>query len=55
MASLSPPFRAQDLKQLYNKIQKGIFDRIPIFYSDELQNMVNDLLKVNPALRPTAS
>ena len=34
MASLRPPFRANTLKELYNKIQKGIFDRLPIFYSD---------------------
>lgn len=34
MASLSPPFRAHTLKELYNKIQKGMFDRLPIFYSD---------------------
>ena len=55
MASLSPPFRASNLKELYNKIQKGLFDRIPIFYSDDLQSMVNELLRVNPVLRPTAS
>lgn len=36
MASLSPPFRANNLKQLYTKIQRGIFQRIPAFYSDDL-------------------
>jgi NIMA (never in mitosis gene a)-related kinase len=33
MASLNPPFRANNLKELYIKIQRGIFQRIPAFYS----------------------
>jgi NIMA (never in mitosis gene a)-related kinase len=53
MAALKPPFRANNLKELYNKIQKGIFDRIPSFYSDDLQKMINICMKVNPTMRPT--
>ena len=55
MAALKPPFRANNLKELYNKIQKGIFDRVPSFYSDDLQNMINMCMKVNPATRPTTN
>lgn len=55
MASLSPPFKASNIKQLYTKIQRGIFQRIPSFYSDDLANMINLCLKVNPSLRPSAS
>jgi NIMA (never in mitosis gene a)-related kinase len=36
MAALSPPFRANNLKELYTRIQRGIFQRIPAFYSDDL-------------------
>lgn len=54
MASLSPPFRANNLKQLYTKIQRGIFARIPSFYSEDLADIVNSCLKVNPSFRPSA-
>lgn len=54
MASLSPPFRANTLKELYTKIQRGIFSRIPSFYSDDLTELVNMCLKVNPSQRPSA-
>ena len=53
MAALKPPFRASNLRELFNKIQKGIFERIPVFYSDELNTMITQLIKVNPSLRPT--
>lgn len=33
MATLRPPFRANNLKELYAKIQKGIYEPIPKFYS----------------------
>ncbi len=55
MASLSPPFKANNIKELYTKIQRGIFQRIPSFYSDDLADMINLCLKVNPSLRPSAS
>ncbi len=29
MATLQPPFRANDMKGLYNKIMKGIYDPLP--------------------------
>ena len=29
MATLQPPFRANDMKCLYNKIMKGIYDPLP--------------------------
>ena len=33
MAALKPPFRANDMKGLYNKILKGVYDPIPSLYS----------------------
>ena len=29
MAAQKPPFRANDMKGLYNKIMKGVYDNIP--------------------------
>lgn len=40
MAALKPPFRAMDMEGLYRKIRKGVFDRIPQKYSNELQNII---------------
>ena len=54
MAALTPPFRANNMKELYAKIQKGIYNRIPSFYSDDLAEIINLCLKVNPASRPSA-
>lgn len=54
MATLRPPFRASNMKELYRKIERGIFDHIPSFYSDDLQNIVAACLKVNPIYRPSA-
>jgi NIMA (never in mitosis gene a)-related kinase len=46
MAALKPPFRANDMKGLYNKIMKGVYDRIPNTYSQDLHNIIASLLKV---------
>lgn len=55
MASLNPPFRANNLKELYTKIQKGIYPNIPPFYSDDLKLIISQCLRVNPTSRPSAS
>ena len=55
MASLRPPFRANNLKELYAKIQKGIFEPLPRFYSEDLRHVVNQCLKVHPTQRVSAS
>jgi len=53
MAALKPPFTAHDLQGLYKKVITGIFDRIPMIYSNELSNIINSLLKVDPSKRPS--
>ena len=53
MAALKPPFTAHDLQGLYKKVITGIFDRIPMTYSNELSNIINSLLKVDPSKRPS--
>ena len=52
MAALKPPFVAADLQSLFRKVCAGVFERIPVVYSNELANVINSLLKVDPAKRP---
>ena len=54
MALLKPPFRGNDLDVIFKKVQKGVYDPIPSFYSPELANMINMLLTVQAKKRPTA-
>jgi NIMA (never in mitosis gene a)-related kinase len=44
MCALNPPFRAQDMNGLYQKIMKGIYPPLPAQYSQDLINMVRALL-----------
>jgi hypothetical protein len=34
MAALKPPFTANDLQGLYKKVCAGVFERIPMAYSN---------------------
>ena len=52
MAALKPPFTARDLSGLYKKVCAGVFDRIPIQYSNDLQEVISSLLKLDPKKRP---
>ena len=53
MITLRPPFRAQNMEGLYNKVCKGQFSRIPDKFSEDLSKIVQYLLQVNPILRPS--
>ena len=53
MACLKTPFRATDMKGLFDKVCKGIFPKIPGNYSADLANIIKVLLQVNPKLRPS--
>ena len=53
MITLRPPFRAQNMEGLYNKVCKGQFSRIPDKFSDDLYKVVQFLLQVNPLSRPS--
>jgi serine/threonine protein kinase len=53
MAALKPPFTAYDLQGLYKKVCAGVFERIPMAYSNDLANIISSLLKVDPARRPS--
>lgn len=53
MCALKPPFTATDLQGLYRKVCGGVFERIPLCYSNELSTIISSLLKVDPDKRPT--
>ncbi|CAI2360684.1 unnamed protein product [Moneuplotes crassus] len=53
MCTLKPPFRAKNFEELYKKIAKGSYSRIPKCYSNELSGIIKVLLKVNPEMRPS--
>lgn len=55
MAALKPPFRATDMKGLFNKVQKGVFDRLPSQYSTDLSEVIKLCLQVSPTARPTCN
>ena len=52
-AALHPPFRANDMKGLFQKVIAGKYPEIPKSYSGELMGLVKSLLQQNPALRPS--
>ena len=53
MITLRPPFRAQDMEGLYKKVCKGIYNKIPERFSDDLFQVVQFLLQVNSNSRPS--
>jgi serine/threonine protein kinase len=55
MASLKPPFRAEDMEGLYNKVVKGTYQRLPGHYSVDINEFMGLMLKVNPKARYTAA
>lgn len=55
MATLKPPFRAEDMDGLYKKVTKGSYSKIGDNYSKALSSVIKSMLQVNPANRPSAS
>lgn len=53
MITLRPPFRAENMEGLYNKVIKGQFNKIPERYSSDLSEIISLLIQVNPEQRPS--
>lgn len=49
--TLRTPFRGDDMDTMYRKIVKGVYPRIPAYFSIELSQIIKLLLQVNPSLR----
>jgi NIMA (never in mitosis gene a)-related kinase 1/4/5 len=52
MATLRPPFRAEDMDGLYKKVVKGAYPKLPSHFSVDLNNIIKMMLQVNPMHRP---
>jgi len=52
MITLKPPFRAENMEGLYNKVIKGQISRLPERFSSDISEIVKMLLQVAPEARP---
>lgn len=53
MITLRPPFRAENMEGLYNKVIKGQLSKLPDRFTSDLQTIVKLLIQVNPDTRPS--
>ena len=53
MIALHPPFRAENMEALYNKVIKGQYGKISDIYSNDLSEIIKLLLKTNASERPS--
>lgn len=53
LVSLFPPFTAKNHLALAEKIISGEIERIPERYSEDLHEVIQQMLRVDPANRPT--
>lgn len=52
VATLNPPFQANDMKGLYRKVIAGDYPPLPSLYSEDLSRLISFLLRVEPRKRP---
>lgn len=52
MMALKPPFQAEDMEGLYKKIIKGEYQKLPLNYSSDLNDLIRILLQTDPHKRP---
>ena len=52
MITLKPPFRAENMEGLYNKVIKGQISKIPDRFSSDIWEIVKMLIQVSPEARP---
>ncbi|CAI2359214.1 unnamed protein product [Moneuplotes crassus] len=50
---LEPPFKSPNMEQLYEKVMKGLYPRIPKCYSQDLAIVIKSMLQVKTKYRPT--
>ena len=48
MAMLKPPFRAQDMEGLCNKVLKGVYPKLSNRYSNDLAQLIKLMLQTDP-------
>jgi NIMA (never in mitosis gene a)-related kinase len=55
LAALKPPFRANSMKDLCNKVIKGVYPPLPKTYSSGFSAMIKRMLQVSPSKRMSAA
>lgn len=53
MCALRPPFMANNMSELANKVMKGKFEQLPKKYSRELNRFIAAMIRVTPHNRPS--
>ena len=53
MLTLHPPFRAENMKGLYEKVLKGKYPKINDRYSSDISDLLKLLFSINPKERPS--
>jgi NIMA (never in mitosis gene a)-related kinase len=53
MTTLKPPFQAENMEGLYNKVIKGQIKKIPERFSTDLGEIIRLLIQVSPESRPS--
>ena len=54
LCMLKPPFRGTSIKNLAKNIQKGVYEQISNFYSDDLKKIISMMLVLKPENRPSS-
>ena len=52
MCSLNPPFKADSMEELYNKVTKGKSEPLPDHLSKDIKDFINLMLNIKPEYRP---
>ena len=55
MMALRPPFRAENMEKLFNKVIKGQYSKLSDRYSQDIKDIIQMMLKVNPQERPSCA
>jgi NIMA (never in mitosis gene a)-related kinase len=55
MATLRPPFRAEDMDGLFRRVIKGTYQKISDHYSKALSSVITSSQQVTPVNRPSAN
>ena len=53
MITFRPPFQAQNMEELYRKVMRGIYPKIPSKYTEDLSDAIKLMIQVEPGARPT--
>jgi NIMA (never in mitosis gene a)-related kinase len=53
MITLRPPFQAKSMEELYKKVMRGNYPRIPTKYSEDLSDAIKLMIQVEVGARPS--